>query len=265
MSSSKPRSADLHPGPGFRIRVDYPRHDVKLIERLLEFDVPDISDSLNRLYAVDTSIRCQNNKPYTLCGNVCTVRVFPGDNLMVHKTLDIAQPGDIVVIDAHGDRSMNAVLGDLICAKAQHRGIAGFIVDGLVRDMPAIDELDYPVFARGTTAVGPLHRGPGEINYPISCGGVVVNPGDVVVANAAGVVVVPHAHVEGVLERLDADRQRLATYLAAVRRGEFSTAWVDSVLSENNCPISDSADPNAGSPLPQIRTGIPHSTEASAI
>jgi regulator of RNase E activity RraA len=247
MSSSRPRSADLHSGPGFRIRVDYPRLDAALIEQLLQFDVPDISDALNRLYALDTAIQCQNDKPHTLCGCVCTVQVFPGDNLMMHKILDIAQPGDIVVVDAHGERSMNAVLGDIICAKAQHRGIAGFIVDGLVRDMPAVDELNFPVFARGTTAVGPLHRGPGEINYPISCGGVVVNPGDVVVANAAGIVVVPHDHVEDIIARLDAHRERLETYLAAVRRGEFSNAWVDELLSENDCPISDHSNPQQAS------------------
>ncbi len=239
MSSKKPRSADLHPGPGFRIQVEYPRLHAELIKRFLEFDVPDISDSLNRLYALDTSIRCQNRKAQTLCGCVCTARVFPGDNLMVHKTLDIARPGDVVVVDAHGDRSMNAVLGDLICAKAQHRGIAGFIVDGLVRDMPAIDELDFPVFARGTTAVGPLHRGPGEINYPISCGGVVVNPGDLVVANDAGIVIVPNLHVQEILDRLDAHRERLESYLASVTQGTFSMAWVDDLLSEADCPISD--------------------------
>lgn len=238
MSSKKPRSADVHPGPGFRIRVDYPHVDAGLIQRFLQFDVPDISDSLNRLYALDTSIRCLNRRSHTLCGCVCTVRVFPGDNLMVHKTLDIAQPGDIVVVDAHGDRTMNAVLGDLICTKAKHRGIAGFIVDGLVRDMPGIDELDFPVFARGTTAVGPLHRGPGEINYPVNCGGVVVHPGDVVVANAAGIVVVPHAHVEEILSRLESHRERLESYLAAVRQGTFSNAWVDELLSESGCPVS---------------------------
>ncbi|MGF1578049.1 MAG: RraA family protein [Gemmataceae bacterium] len=239
MSSTRPRSADLHPGPGFRIRVEYPQIDRSLIERFLQFDVPDISDSLNRLYAVDTSVRCLNATPQTLCGSVCTVRVFPGDNLMVHKALDIAKPGDVVIVDAHGDRSMNAVLGDLICAKAQHRGIAGFIVDGLIRDLPAIEELNYPVFARGTTAVGPLHRGPGEINYPINCGGVVVNPGDVVVADSAGIVIIPLAHAGEILARLDAHRERLSSYLEAVRRGEFSNAWVDDLLGQNGCPISE--------------------------
>ncbi len=236
-NSTKPRSAELHPGPGFRVRMDYPRLEASLTERFRPFEVPDISDTLNRLYALDSSIRCQNRKPYQLCGCACTVRVFPGDNLMVHKALDVAQPGDVIVVDGHGDRSVNAVLGDLVCAKAKHRGIAGFIVDGLVRDMPGIEELNFPVFARGTTALGPLHRGPGEINYPISCGGVVINPGDVIVADAAGIVAVPRAEVAKILERLEADRNRLESYVAAVRRGEFSNAWVDEMLDAHECPI----------------------------
>ena len=238
--SPTPRSADLHPGPGFRVRTDYPRLENEVAKRFLEFEVPDISDTLNRLYALDPSITCQNAVPYRLCGSVCTVRVFPGDNLMVHKALDVAKPGDIVAIDAQRERSVNAVLGDLICTKAKHRGIAGFIVDGLVRDMPGIDEVGLPVFARGTTALGPLHRGPGEINYPISCGGVVINPGDCLIADSAGIVVVPLAHVDEILERLARQRQRLADYLAAVKRGEFSNAWVDQLLDANQCPIEDS-------------------------
>ena len=158
---------------------------------------------------------------------------------MVHKALDIARQGDIIAVDAHGERSMNAILGDLICTKAKHRGIAGFIVDGLVRDMPGIDEIDFPVFARGTTAVGPLHRGPGEINYPICCGGVVVNPGDVIVADNAGIVVIPHAHIDMIVERLSENRENMETYLAAVQRGDFSNAWVDQLLEESNCPKED--------------------------
>jgi len=110
---------------------------------------------------------------------------------MVHKSLDLAQPGDVIVVDA-GASPMNAVLGDLISTKARHRGIGGFVVDGLIRDLPAILELgDFPVFARGITPIGPLHRGPGEINYPICAGGIVVHPGDIVMGDQNGVVVVP--------------------------------------------------------------------------
>lgn len=239
MTSNKPKSADLYPGPGFRVRLDFPRLDAALMKRFQDYQVPEISDVLNRLFALDAAIKCQTNKSHRLCGPVCTVQVFPGDNLMVHKALDVAKPNDIVVVDGHGVRGMNAVLGDIVCTKAKHRGIAGFIVDGLVRDMPGIEHLDFPVFARGTTPVGPLHRGPGEINYPISCGGTVVNPGDVIVADISGIVVIPRERAEEILQRLDGQRAFQEKYLAAVRRGEFSNAWVDEQLAQHGCPICD--------------------------
>ena len=160
--AQKPRSAELHSGPGFRVQTDFQRLDEALYQQLAEFATPDISDLLNRLYAMNPAIRCLTGEHHRLCGPACTVKVFPGDNLMVHKALDIARPGDIVVVDAGGSRT-NAVLGDLVCTKAKHRKIAGFIVDGLIRDLPGIVPLDLPVFARGTTPIGPLHRGPGEI------------------------------------------------------------------------------------------------------
>lgn len=233
---SKPRSAEMFPGPGFRVKAEFERLDREFMDQFREFATPDISDLLNRMYAVDPAIMRMTRVGHQLCGPACTVKVFPGDNLMVHKSLDIAQPGDIVVIDAHGS-TMNAVLGDLISTKAKHRGIAGFLVDGYVRDLPDIMELDFPVFARGTTSIGPLHRGPGEINYPISCGGVVVNPGDLVVADDAGVVVVPQEIAAELLTRLRAQKQMMAAYLAGVKRGEFSNDWVDRVLTEAGCIV----------------------------
>jgi len=155
---------------------------------------------------------------------------------MVHKVLDLAKPGDIVVVDAHGS-SMNAVLGDLISTKAKHRGIAGFVVDGYVRDLPDLIELDFPVFARGATPIGPLHRGPGEINFPICCGGIVVNPADLVAADGAGVVVIPQEVASELLERLQAQRANMAAYLAGVKCGQFSNDWVDRILGEAGCII----------------------------
>ena len=240
--AEKPRSAEMFPGPGFRIRTEFNRLDPGLLEKFAEFPTPDISDLLNRLYAVDPSIACLTGRHHRLCGPACTVKVFPGDNLMVHKALDVARPGDIVVVDAHGS-SMNAVLGDLISSKAKHRGIAGFVVDGFVRDLPDLVELDFPVFARGATPIGPLHRGPGEINFPICCGGVVVNPGDVVVADGAGVVVIAREIATELLERLQAQRANMATYVARVKRGQFSNDWVDRILREAGCilPVTKSA------------------------
>jgi regulator of RNase E activity RraA len=133
---------------------------------------------------------------------------------------------------------MNAVLGDLISTKARHRGAAGFVVDGLVRDLPNIAALgDFPVFARGTTPIGPLHRGPGEINFPICCGGVVVNPGDLIVGDAMGVVVVPQAIAAELQQRLAAHESSNANYFEAVKKGNFSNAWVDQILSSLECPV----------------------------
>jgi RraA family protein len=234
--ANKPRSAEMHPGPGFRVRPDFPRLSHDLMRRFTEFPTPDISDLLNRLYALDAAIQCLTGQHHFLCGPACTVKVFPGDNLMVHKSLDVAKPGDIVVVDG-GALAKNAVLGDLVCTKAKHRGIAGFIVDGLIRDLPEILPIDLPVYARGTTPVGPLHRGPGEINFPIACGGTVVHPGDVVVADQAGVVVIPQEIAAELLERLSSHKERNAEYLASVRRGDFSNAWVDSFLQQHGCPI----------------------------
>lgn len=235
--SKAPRSADLHPGPGFRVRLSFPRLPTNIVTAFRSFPTPEISDLLNRLYAIDSEIRCLSGEGLKLVGLACTVRVYPGDNLMVHKSLDIARPGDVVVIAASGGRS-NAVLGDIVSAKARHRGIAGYVVDGLVRDLPGIPT-DFPIYARGTTPVGPLHRGPGEINFPVACGGVVVNPGDVIVADDAGIVVVPSLVAEELLARLRANADGQAAYVAAVERGEFSNAWVDAQLRDQRCPTED--------------------------
>ncbi len=247
MTSQAPRSAEMHAGPGFRVRLAIPRPDPDMLRDLARYDTPEISDQLNRLYAIDPEVHGLSGLDRPLVGPACTVRCFPGDNLMVHKVLDVAHPGDVVVIGAGGSRS-NAVLGDIISTKARHRGIAGFVVDGLVRDLPAIQELDFPVYARGTTPIGPLHRGPGEINFPIACGSVVVNPGDIIVADAAGVVVVPRPILADLLERMHAKAAGSAAYLEAVQRGDFSNAWVDAELERQGCLLEDPAVPEPGFP-----------------
>jgi RraA family protein len=208
----------------------------ELMNQFANFPTPDISDLLNRLYAVDPEIRCLTGDTHQVHGPACTVKVFPGDNLMVHKSLDVVEPGDVVIIDAGGS-TLNAVLGDLVATKAKHRGAAGFVVDGLVRDLPGVRELGLPVFARGTSPIGPLHRGPGEINYPICCGGVVVNPGDLIVGDSMGVVVVPTMIVAELLERLRTHESSNADYFESVKKGNFSNAWVDKILADLECPL----------------------------
>jgi RraA family protein len=246
MTATKPKSAEMFPGPGFRVKPDFNRLESTFMQQFAEFATPDISDLLNRLYAVDPAIKCLTGAHHRLCGPACTVKVFPGDNLMVHKALDVARAGDIIVVDAHGS-SMNAVLGDLISTKARHRKIAGFVVDGYIRDLPDIVHLDWPVFARGATPIGPLHRGPGEINYPVCCGGVVVNPGDMLVGDGAGVVVIPQEIAADLLQRLRNQKASMASYLAGVKRGDFSNEWVDRTLQEAGCVVPATAAKAQGS------------------
>lgn len=236
-AASKPKSAEMHPGPGFRVNPECERVALPIVTGFERYDTPDVSDLMNRLYTMNASIRPLTDPDLRLIGPACTVKVFPGDNLMVHKSLDIARPGDVLVIDASSS-TMTAVLGDLISTKARHRGIAGIVVDGLVRDIPAIRALgDFPVFGRGVTPLGPLHRGPGEINFPVSVGGIVVNPGDLITADLNGVVVVPRAFAPELLERLDERSGAEKAYAEAVARGEFSNDWVDRALTESGLSL----------------------------
>lgn len=238
----KPKTAEMHAGPGFRIRYDVERPDASLVEALGRFETPQISDLMNRLYTMASEIRNLTDPTLRLSGPACTVKVYPGDNLMVHKSLDVARPGDVIVVDT-GASGQTAALGDLVSTKARHRGVAGFVVDGMIRDLPGIRALgDFPVFARGVTPIGPLHRGPGEINYPVSVGGIVVQPGDIVIGDLNGVVVVPRGFADELLDRLLERTAAEADYMEAIRRGDFSNAWVDRLLEDSDLPIESIPD-----------------------
>src|SRR5215210_742490 len=222
----KPKSAEMYPGPGLRIRCEIERPDPSTVSAFHAFETPAISDEMNRLYTMAPQIRALTDPNMKLIGPACTVKVYPGDNLMVHKSLDILEAGDVVVVDTSAS-TMTAVLGDLVSTKAPHRGAAGVLVDGLIRDLPGIQALgDFPVFARGVTPIGPLHRGPGEINYPIAAGGIVVHQGDVVVGDLNGVVVVPREFADDLLRRLEERAAAEAAYNDSVATGNFSNAWV---------------------------------------
>jgi len=234
---AKPRSSEITPGPGFRIRTRISRPEPEIVAALAQFKTPDLCDLTNRLYAMAPGIRnLVNEEP--IAGPACTVKLYPGDNLMLHKSLDVARPGDVVVVDTCGGRT-NAVIGDLVAAKARHRGIAGFVVDGLMRDLEECKVVGLPIYARGTTPAGPLHRGPGELNYPICCGGVVVSPGDIVIADSMGITVVAQESAEDLLRQLRDNSERLARYTEQVRQGVFSMTWVDDELARGGCSIEE--------------------------
>lgn len=181
------------------------------------YDLPTtcISDALNGMNNLDPSIKPLQDS-YKVAGRAFTVKIPAGDNTMVLKAIKEASPGDVLVVDAKGE-SYRAVAGDFVVSLAQKLGIAGIIVDGVIRDLIGVRSLNFPVFSKGTTVAASFKNGAGEINIPISCGGVSITPGDIIVGDADGVVVIPQADAEKVLEKalakLKKDEQREASAL----------------------------------------------------
>jgi len=141
-----------------------------------------------------------------LAGTAVTVKAEPGDNLIIHKAITMAEPGDVLVIDANGYVETGH-LGELMCASCKAHDLAGVVIDGAIRDRADIAEMEFPVYARGVHPQGPLKQSPGSINVTVTCGEVSVEPGDVLVGDDEGVTVVPADSAEEVLE---AGREKLA-------------------------------------------------------
>jgi regulator of RNase E activity RraA len=178
----------------------------QIIEELRSYEVAWISDSMEMgLMAPEIGAIYPNVR--RTVGPALTVAIPPGDFLMVTAALKLTRPGDVMVIDGRGDTG-RAVWGDYFTAWAKGMGLEGVVIDGATRDVGGIEKLGFPVFARGTTPRKPVMNGYGEINVPVSCGGVCVLPGDIVVADREGVVVIPTRHLDEVLQRLRATAEK---------------------------------------------------------
>ncbi len=168
-------------------------------------------------------------KSMKVAGPAFTVEVRPGDNLMIHAALALAKPGDVIVVDGKNDLSC-ALTGALMAAHAQKAGIAGFVIDAAVRDTEDCAKGSFPIFAAGCNPNGPLKGAAGRINWPVSLAGTTVNPGDLIVGDADGVVVVPRETAAEILKgaqaKVDSENQRMA----AIDRGELAQAWVGETL-----------------------------------
>ncbi|MFO1320495.1 MAG: RraA family protein [Burkholderiales bacterium] len=217
----------------FRILPSAPPPAADLVAALSEQASSHLTDSQSRARAIQGAIRALH-RGGRLCGPALTVRTTPGDNLLVHKAVDLARPGDVIVVDAGGALDC-AIIGDLVTSYARTRRVAGFVIDGAVRDMEEIAARDFPVYARGVTPRGPSKEGPGEINVPVSIGGTVVHPGDIVVGDADGVVIVPIADAEVALAAARALRAKEATTLEKIAAGTLDRQWIDEALQARGC------------------------------
>lgn len=201
-----------------------------IVDRFQNVPTTCISDTMQGLNNLNPAIKPLKEE-YHIAGRAFTVKMPVGDNLTVLRAMREAQPGDILVIDAKGD-TYRAIAGDFIVGLAQTLGIKGIVVDGVIRDIIGIKKLNFPVFCKGTTVAASGKAGWGEVNVPISCGGVSIHPGDIIVADADGVVVVPQAVEEQILEqsldKLDKDQVREAGISG---NREAAIQYLDQILS----------------------------------
>lgn len=214
--------------PALTIRRNWPRASLPIIERFKDVPTGFVVDALGRAGAIDHLIR-----PVwpggAFAGPALPVWTTPRDNLAPYAALSVARPGDVMLI-ATGDSEGFSVIGDLIIGMMRNSGIVAVVTDGLVRDVAGIRDVGIPVHARGVSPNSPFKNGPGGVGMAITLGGVVVQPGDVVVGDADGVVVVPMARIEEVLVELVAVRKKEAEMDAAVRGGMRSPPWLDDAL-----------------------------------
>ena len=213
--------------PGFRVLTDVPRTPPELVEALRGKASSDVSDAMGRFYAMDPGIVSRTGLP--LCGVAVTVNARPGDNLMLHKAMELARPGDVLVVCTNGCTT-SAVFGDIMGNTAVAAGLGGLVVDGAVRDVEGLKALGLPAYSRSVTPGACDTDGPGEVNVPVSCGGVVVAPGDVVLGDQDGVVVIPREDAAVVLERLAAVEAGVAKRVAAIQAGELFKPEIDATL-----------------------------------
>ncbi|MDN5313326.1 MAG: hypothetical protein PWQ68_2300 [Thermoanaerobacteraceae bacterium] len=224
---------------GFRVITNIKRPPRELVESFREFCTPNIADNMNRFFCVASEIKMINQvKDLKMVGTALTVKTRMADNLMVHKALEIAKPGDVIVVDAAGDTT-NAILGEIMVRIAMKRNLAGYLIDGCIRDSGAIRELDFPVFARGANPKGPYKDGPGEINVPVCCGGVVIRPGDILVGDEDGVVVIPPEEAEDILEKTRKIAAKEKVMFEEIEKGTIDRSWIDKALKEKGCEIID--------------------------
>jgi RraA family protein len=203
------------------------------VEQFRDIPVANVSDSMSRMSASGARIRPMHAGG-SLVGPVLTVKTRPGDNLMVHKALDIAEAGDVVVVDAGGDLT-TAIIGELMIAHARHRKLAGLVIDGSVRDVAFIRSQEFPVYAAGVTHRGPYKDGPGEINCRIGMDGMVFEPGDLIVGDDDGLVCVSFDDVGLVLEAAVRKRDAERAQMRDIESGKVDRSWVDATLLKLRC------------------------------
>ena len=220
---------------GFRVLTAQRKVAADWVARYRDVPVANVSDSMHRMIAGGSRLRPMHRQG-VLAGPALTVKARPGDNLMLHYALDIAEPGDVIVVDAGGDLS-NALIGEMMVAYAVKRGVAGIVINGAIRDAANIGAGDFPLFAAGISHRGPYKDGPGEINVPIAIDGMVIEPGDLVIGDDDGLLCVPYDHVAEVYDRAAAKHAAEEKQMRQIAEGTNDRSWVLESLKKKGCAL----------------------------
>ena len=214
-----------------RLHPHGPRPDPALLEQCRNLPTSILSDSMERAGGMRGVHWVPGGRWPRVAGPALTVRTRPGDNLVVHRALDLAEPGDVLVVDAGGFQE-RAILGEIMGRYAVTRGVAALVVDGAVRDAEGLAEGPIPVFAVGINHLGPYKDGPGELYGPVQAGGTVVRSGDVIVGDGDGVVVLAHERAAEVVAIGQGRMRDEEEQFAQIAAGTLDRAWVTAALAE---------------------------------
>lgn len=217
--------------PGLRIFKDFQRPDPELIQAFRDIPVANISDCMGRLFCLHSSIK-PRGKCKKICGPALTVKADMADNLLFNKAIALAQPGDVIVVNDSGDLT-HSVCGDIMYQFAHYKKLGGFVVDGCVRDTQYLEEEDFPVYSRGVTPRGPYKNGYGEINTDIACAAQVVHPGDIIVGDEDGVVVIRPQDARELLKKVKGVIKREAEFDVLIREGKWEASPGFTMIDNN--------------------------------
>jgi 4-hydroxy-4-methyl-2-oxoglutarate aldolase len=198
------------------IRRDFERVSPAIVKKASTFAASILADVAGRRGTLDGRIKPLSHST-RLAGPAFTIEVRAGDNLMIHAAMSMAKPGDVLVVDGKADRTC-ALMGSIMINACKKLGLAGVILDAAHRDTEELLELGFPFYSVGSNPNGPTKFVPGRINWPISCGGVAINPGDLIVGDADGVVVIEREKAESLLDlaakKVADERERIADIVA---------------------------------------------------
>lgn len=219
---------------GFRVLKRRRKVDADTVAKFRGLPVANVSDVMSRMSAGGPRLR-PLHAGGPMAGPALTVKTRPGDNLMIHKALTVAERGDVIVVDAGGDLTA-AMVGELMLSHAMAIGVAGVVINGAVRDYGWIKSNSFPVFAAGITHRGPFKDGPGEINVPIALDGMVIEPGDLMLGDDDGLLCVPFDHTATIHGEARAKNEAEAKILANTQAGKLDPkSWVDESLKRLGC------------------------------